>query len=74
MVKVFQQESGEVLFRSKAATIEPGGEPCTLELSKVEGATASVGTTLELRLLDADNDEVLDRKTVALKVELDEWA
>jgi len=74
VVKVFQQESGKVLFRSKVTTIEPGGEPCTLELSKAEGIAATVGTALEIRLLDADNDEVLDRKSVSLKVELDEWS
>lgn len=73
-VNVVDLSTGKRLFKSKAiATIEPGGELQTIQLEKVEGAEARVGTELELRLIDADDEEILDRRRVVLKVDLDEW-
>jgi len=73
-VNVVDLTTGKRLFKSKTAvTIEPGGELQIPQLEKVEGAEARVGTELELRLIDADDEEVLDRRTVTLKVDLDEW-
>ena len=40
----------------------------------VPGAEASSKSELEMQLIDADDEEVLDRLKVTLQVELDEWA
>lgn len=62
------------LFKSKqSATLNPGGEPQILILSKVEGTGAGYDSKLDLIVQDADTDEILDRKEIELKVELDEW-
>lgn len=42
-------------------------------LSNVEGAGAGYDSKLDLLVQDADTDEILDRKEIELKVELDEW-
>ncbi|MGE0684238.1 MAG: hypothetical protein AB7P69_25435, partial [Candidatus Binatia bacterium] len=74
MIKVLHPESGKLLFKSKVpVAVEPGGGTVTIELSKVEGAEASVGTDIQLLVLDADDEEILDRSVATLKVELDEW-
>lgn len=74
MVKVLHPESGKLLFKSKVSVaVEPGGGTVTIELSKVEGAEATVGTDVQLLVLDADDEEILDRSVATLKVELDEW-
>jgi len=74
LVKVVSIESGKLIFRSPShVRIEPGGAALTLELEKVAGVAAPIGSQLEIRVLDADDDELLDRKQVLLKVEVDEW-
>lgn len=74
MIKGLHPESGKLLFKSKVpVAVEPGGGTVTIELSKVEGAEASVGTDIQLLVLDADDEEILDRSVATLKVELDEW-
>jgi hypothetical protein len=74
MIKVLHPESGKLLFKSKVpVAVEPGGGTVTVELSKVEGAEATVGTDVQLLVLDADDEEILDRSVATLKVELDEW-
>lgn len=73
-VKVLDPAAGTLVFRSEqAATVRPGGENVVLKLRKIPEAKASVGQELEVRLIDVDNEEILERKTVTLKVELDEW-
>ena len=57
----------------RTATIEPGGERVVVRLHKIPEAEAAVGDELELRLIDVDNEEILERKSVTLRVELDEW-
>ncbi|MBI4602609.1 MAG: hypothetical protein HY721_11680 [Planctomycetes bacterium] len=74
VVKVVDRKSGAVLLRSKAAVlVEPGADSVALELSRVEGTSAHAGAALDLQAMDADNEEVLDRCEVTLKIELDEW-
>jgi hypothetical protein len=44
-----------------------------VELERVEGAEAKRGDDLELQVVDADDEEVLDRRRVKLQVDMDEW-
>lgn len=75
VVKVFHPATGKMIFKSKrAVTLEPGGELATLELMAVPGAAAAFKSELELQLLDADDEEILDRARVTLQIELDDWA
>ncbi len=74
LVKVVDPNNGKLLFKSRSSvTIEPGGGIVTLGLTKVEGAEAAVGATLQILVVDADDEEILDQSEVTLKVELDEW-
>jgi hypothetical protein len=73
LVKVISPSTGKAIFKSSPENIEPAGETKTVELKRVEGADARIDSKLEMMLLDADDDEVLDRADVTLKVELDEW-
>ncbi|MGE0827268.1 MAG: PglZ domain-containing protein [Candidatus Binatia bacterium] len=74
MIKVLHPDSGKLLFKSKGkVTVEPGGGTVTVELEKVKGTEATVGTEVQLLVLDADDEEILDRSVATLKVELDEW-
>jgi len=73
-VKVLDPATGTLVFRSEqTATVRPGGKNVVLTLRRIPEARASVGQELEIRLIDVDNEEILERKTVTLKVELDEW-
>jgi hypothetical protein len=45
----------------------------SIELAKVCEADAKVGIELEVVAEDADNDELLERRPVTLKVELNDW-
>lgn len=73
-VKVMHRESGKVLFRSDAVvSLEPGGDLKAVELAKVEGAEGRAGSPLEVQVVDADDEEILDRGSATLMVELDEW-
>jgi len=74
LVKVVDPNTGKLLFKSRSpVTVEPGGGSITLELTKVEGAEAAVGTNLQILVVDADDEEIMDQAQVTLKVELDEW-
>jgi len=73
-VKVCDPATGKALFKGRAtARIEPGGGSVFIELAKVAEANAKVGTELEVVVEDADNDELLERRPVTLKVELNDW-
>jgi len=73
-IKVVDPESNRLIFKGKEnKRVKPGGEPDVIELEKIAGAEASYNTRLMLRLLDADNDEILDEKPVVLRIELDDW-
>lgn len=73
--KVVQPATGKMIFRSKNSVMsEPGGATLALELAAVPGAAALLKSELELRLLDADDEELLDSLKVTLQVELDDWA
>lgn len=73
-VKVIDPKTGKVIFKSKKEyRIEPGGELTIAELYKLESATASFGTKLQILVCDVDDEEILDKADIVLKVELDEW-
>lgn len=73
LLKVVHPQTGKWFFKSEAAKVEPGGASITLELVKNDEATANRGTTLELRVIDADDEEILDHRPVTLLVDMDEW-
>jgi hypothetical protein len=73
-IKVCDPQTGRALFKGKTtAQVEPGGADVTIELTKVSDAVAKGGTELEVVLEDADNDEILERRPVMLKVDLNDW-
>lgn len=73
-IKVCEQTTGKTLFKSKAtATIDPGGGSVSVELTKAAEAEAPAGVDVDMTLEDADSDEILERRTVGLKIELNEW-
>ena len=75
IIKVVQPFTGKVIFKSKKQSIlEPGGGIVAMDLIIVPGASANIKSELEMLLLDADDEEVLDRTKVTLQVELDDWA
>jgi hypothetical protein len=74
VVKVVAPATGKAVFKGKGpAVVEPGGATQTVELERVEGAEAKRGDELQLQAVDADDEEILDRRTVSLQVDLDEW-
>ncbi|HXG33315.1 MAG TPA: PglZ domain-containing protein [Bryobacteraceae bacterium] len=73
-VKVVEPATGRRLFKAAASVrIEPDGEPISLVLEREAGESCARGSRLQLELRDADNDELLDRCEVELKVDLEEW-
>lgn len=73
-VKVVDPSSGRRLFRSlETIKIEPDGAPATVTLDRERGEACARGTRLQIEVRDADNDELLDRCDVELKIDLEEW-
>ena len=74
-IKVQEPTSGRVIFRHEdPVTVEPGGEVCTVALTLVESHPAlPYGSPLVVLVLDADDEEILAREEVTLKVDIDEW-
>ena len=74
VVKVVEPGSGRRLFRStESCKIDPDGAPVTLTLEREGNEACARGAHLQLEVRDADNDELLDRCDVDLKVDLEEW-
>ncbi len=74
LVKVIQPETGKLIFKSNSIDIEPGGKTKHADLVKIEGTVASINSILEIRIEDADDEEILDKANAILKIELDEWS
>jgi hypothetical protein len=73
-VKVVDPSTGRRLFHSlETVKIEPDGAPVTLTLDREPGEACARGTRLQVEVRDADNDELLDRCEVELKIDLEEW-
>jgi hypothetical protein len=74
VVKVVEPGAGRRLFRStQSYKVDPDGEPVTLVLERESGETCPRGARLQVEVRDADNDELLDRCEVELKIDLEEW-
>jgi hypothetical protein len=72
LVKAVDPSTGKTLFKSDPAALEPGGV-IAMTLKKAPGAQAKFGVELQLQLLDADDDELLESASVRLNVEMDDW-
>lgn len=74
-VKIRERSTGKLVFRhSEAITVEPAGKPVTVKLHLVEPQpTIPYGTALVVEVLDADDEELLTREEVIIKVDIDEW-
>jgi hypothetical protein len=74
-VKVREPSSGKLVFRhSDAIIVEPGGKAVTIQLQLVEPRpNLAYGAQLVVEALDADDEELLAREEVILKVDIDEW-
>lgn len=73
-VKVVDPSNGRRLFRStETVKIEPDGDPVTVTLDHERGEASARGTRVQIEVRDADNDELLDRCEVELKIDLEEW-
>lgn len=74
IVKVVDPGTGRRLFRSpESVKVEPDGAALTLTLQRESGESCARGARLQVEVRDADNDELLDRCEVELKVDLEEW-
>ena len=74
-VKVKELSTGKLIFRHKeAVTVEPESRTIAISLQLVNPKPAvAYGTPLMVEVLDADNEEILDREEITLKVDIDEW-
>ncbi len=73
VVKVVEPGSGRRLFNSQSHKVEAEGQPVTIALERERNEPCARGTRLQIEVRDADNDELLDRCDVELKVDLEEW-
>lgn len=73
VVKVVEPSTGRRLFFTPSVKIEPEGAPLTLVLERAKTETCPRGSRLEVQVRDADNDQLLDRCDVELKIDLEEW-
>lgn len=73
MAKVIDPVTNKRLFKSPKVSIGPEDESMSLLLTQVDGAQSTFGATLDLQVIDADDEEILDHRTVTLRVELDDW-
>jgi len=73
-LRVCDPATGKALFKGKTTVqVDPGGASVTIVLAKIADAEAKAGTELEVIVEDADNDEILERRPVTLKIELNDW-
>jgi hypothetical protein len=75
VVKVKDPATGKVVFRHpEPVTVEPEGDPITVQLRLVDPRPMlPYGATLVVEVLDAEDEEILDREEINLKVDIDEW-
>ncbi|HET6884065.1 MAG TPA: PglZ domain-containing protein, partial [Pirellulales bacterium] len=74
-VKVKDPANGKLVFRHvEPVTIEPDGPAVTVPLALVEPKPVlGFGAPLVVEVLDADDEELLAREEVTLKIEISEW-
>ncbi|MFH1983214.1 MAG: PglZ domain-containing protein [Pseudomonadota bacterium] len=72
-IKVRDEASGKVLFKSNSIAVSPKDEVRQVRLEKVPGAEGRYGQKLNLVVIDADSEEILSIAAVTLKLDIDEW-
>jgi len=75
IVKIHDKETGKVIFKHKEpVTVEPGGGLITIQLKIVEPKPSlSYGSALVIEVRDAEDEELLTKENITLKVDIDEW-
>jgi hypothetical protein len=75
MIKIHEPSSGRLVFKHpEPVTVEPGGELSTVPLAVVEPKVElAYGTPLVVLVLDADDEEILAREEITLKVDINDW-
>ena len=75
LIKIRETSSGKLVFRHvDAVTIEPYGKAVTVQLQIMEPRPkVPYGSSLTVEVIDADNEELLAREEVIVKVDIDEW-
>lgn len=75
LVKVKDPATGKLVFKhSDPITIEPEGEPVTVQLAIVQPKPElAYDTPLLIEVLDMDDEEILAREEVTLKIEITDW-
>ncbi|OQA14119.1 MAG: hypothetical protein BWY64_03361 [bacterium ADurb.Bin363] len=75
MVKVYDPQTGKLVFKHKEpVSVEPGGDLITIQLNIVEPKPSlSYGTVLIIEVRDAEDEELLSKENITLKVDIDEW-
>lgn len=75
VVKIKNPSTGKIVFlHPEPVTVQPEGDAETVQLQLVDPRpTLSYGTSLVVEVLDAEDEEILDREEIKLKVDIDEW-
>ncbi len=75
LAKVKDPATGRLVFRHiEPITIEPEGAAVTVQLAIVEPKPSlEYDSRLVVEVLDADDEEFLDREEVTLKIEISDW-
>ncbi|MBK7201967.1 PglZ domain-containing protein [Candidatus Amarolinea dominans] len=74
-VKVQDPGTGKLVFKHREpVTVDPGGEAVAVQLERVESPPSLPrGSPLTVLVFDADDEEILAREDITLKVDIDEW-
>jgi hypothetical protein len=75
LVKIKNPSSGKVVFKhNESFNIEPEGAALTIQLNIVAPKPEMpYGTPLIVEVLDADDEELLAREDVELKIDISDW-
>jgi len=75
LIKVKDPATGKVVFKHpEPVTIEPDGDPVTVQLAIVEPKPeVPYDTPLAIEVLDMDDEEILAREEITLKIEITDW-
>ncbi len=76
VVKVRDPASGKVVFKHREPmTVDPDGAAVIVQLEIVEPRPElAYNTPLEILVIDADDEEILAREAITLKVAIDDWS
>ncbi len=75
LIKVKDPIGGKVIFKHREpVTVEPNGEPLFVPLEIVDPRPElAYNSPLEVLVVDADDEELLTREDITLKVEINDW-